>query len=464
MDSGIPGMVRIGREGHPIVLAHGVFDPLHYGHVRHLEAARKLGNSLIVSVTSDRFVRKGRGRPRFTAEQRAEVVAHLGFVDDVWINDAPDAVPAIQKFRPAIYVKGSDYAGREDEPALAREIAAVRALGGEYRMLDGTEMFSSSRLLAEDYGEEIIRHLDGSRDLLPRIEAAFERVRQLRALFVGERIIDEYIYVAPLAKPSKETVVAVHVVGSEEFAGGVAAAAAHAGTMCKVDVLEQPTDARIVKRRYVERGFNKKLFEAYSRDFLYLDEDQRQSFDAKLDAKLSETFDLIVVFDFGHGLISPAAVERLGRPGPRRFLAVNAQSNAANWGFNPVTKYRRPDYLCVDVQEARLAARDQRGQLCEVIAKLRHDAQTDNVVVTAGREGVFWPTGHVPAIAKRPVDTIGAGDCFLAFTAPLLAVGLDLEATCFVGNVAAGMKTEIVGHRNHIDAEDLLQTVRALLR
>ena len=62
------------RAGQTVIQAHGTFDLLHLGHVRHLEAARKLGDVLIVTVTADRFVNKGPGRPVFNAELRAEML------------------------------------------------------------------------------------------------------------------------------------------------------------------------------------------------------------------------------------------------------------------------------------------------------------------------------------------------------------------------------------------------------
>src|SRR5580698_5153111 len=97
------------RAGHTVIQAHGTFDLLHLGHVRHLEAARKLGDVLVVTITADRFVNKGPGRPVFSAELRAEMLASLEYVDWVVINDAPDSITAIERIRPNIYVKGQDY-------------------------------------------------------------------------------------------------------------------------------------------------------------------------------------------------------------------------------------------------------------------------------------------------------------------------------------------------------------------
>src|SRR5258708_8347189 len=95
--------------GRSVMQAHGTFDLLHLGHVRHLEAARRLGDTLVVTITADRFVNKGPGRPVFTEVLRAEMLAALEYVDWVAINPAPDAVSAIDAIRPKIYLKGQDY-------------------------------------------------------------------------------------------------------------------------------------------------------------------------------------------------------------------------------------------------------------------------------------------------------------------------------------------------------------------
>src|SRR5580698_8187548 len=103
------------RAGQVVVQAHGTFDLLHLGHVRHLEAARKLGDVLIVTVTADRFVNKGPGRPIFGQEVRAEMLAALEYVDFVGINHGPDAESLLDIIRPDVYVKGSDYENPEDD-------------------------------------------------------------------------------------------------------------------------------------------------------------------------------------------------------------------------------------------------------------------------------------------------------------------------------------------------------------
>lgn len=90
-----------------IVLVNGCFDILHIGHIRHLIAARRLGDKLVVSVTKDRSVNKGPDRPYMRAEARAELLRHYRFVDKVILVDS--SLEALKKVKPAIFCKGSEY-------------------------------------------------------------------------------------------------------------------------------------------------------------------------------------------------------------------------------------------------------------------------------------------------------------------------------------------------------------------
>ena len=97
---------------HPqiVVLANGVFDILHVGHVRYLEAAAQMGDKLIVSVTRDKFVNKGDGRPIYNEQERLEVVQALRCVRSVVLVDG--ALDALERVGPDIFVKGREYENR----------------------------------------------------------------------------------------------------------------------------------------------------------------------------------------------------------------------------------------------------------------------------------------------------------------------------------------------------------------
>lgn len=92
-----------------IVLAHGCFDIFHYGHLRHLQAAAKFGDYLVVSVTAAEFVNKGEGRPVFNDHQRMEILRSLRFVDQVELSKAETPDKVIKRWKPHVYVKGAEY-------------------------------------------------------------------------------------------------------------------------------------------------------------------------------------------------------------------------------------------------------------------------------------------------------------------------------------------------------------------
>ncbi|MEK7722559.1 MAG: adenylyltransferase/cytidyltransferase family protein, partial [Elusimicrobiota bacterium] len=139
---------RLKRKGKVIVHCHGVYDLMHPGHIRHLEAARRQGDVLVVTITPDRYVNKGPGRPVFNGHLRAESIAALSCVDYAAINCWPTAVEAINLLKPGVYVKGSDYAAPEQDitGGIVHEREAVENHGGRLHFTDEIT-FSSTELL-----------------------------------------------------------------------------------------------------------------------------------------------------------------------------------------------------------------------------------------------------------------------------------------------------------------------------
>src|ERR1051326_5789619 len=490
---------RLKRSGKTVVHAHGTFDLLHVGHVRHLEAARKLGDVLVITVTADRFVNKGPGRPVFNEGLRAEMLATLQYVDLVAINHEPDAVGAITAIRPDVYVKGQDYEKAEEDITgkITAERRAVEAHGGRIHFTHEV-MFSSTELINRHFNvfdPAVSRYLNGLRGngALAETLALIERVRDYRVVLVGDAIVDEYQYVVPMGKPPKESVIAGRYQDREMFAGGVFAAANHVASFCKkvdvitllgsadnhedfiraslrpnveLHVLRRPGAPTTLKRRFVDPTSMRKLFELYEMDDSPLTDDLARGLD-RLIAEIVPSAKVVVATDFGHGLIGPAAVRTLVEYSP--LLAVNAQSNSANMGYNLITRYPEADYVCIDAPEARLAIGDRISPIGEVAQKIAERVECPAIIVTHGRNGCVTherdgATHAIPAFARNVVDTVGAGDAFLAVTAPLVAAGGAMEKVAFIGNVAGALKVEIVGHRKSIEKAALIKGITGLLK
>jgi rfaE bifunctional protein nucleotidyltransferase chain/domain len=129
-----------------LVFTNGCFDLLHVGHVRYLQAARALGDALLVAINGDESVRalKGEGRPLNRAEDRAELIAGLECVDHVVIFPEARATQLLEIVRPAIYAKGGDYT---KDSLHAEERAALDQIGTEIRILPFETGHSTSGLL-----------------------------------------------------------------------------------------------------------------------------------------------------------------------------------------------------------------------------------------------------------------------------------------------------------------------------
>ena len=136
------------KHGRKLVLTNGCFDLLHLGHVRYLQAARSLGDSLVVALNGDDSVRslKGDGRPLNPAENRAEVIAALQSVDHVVIFPELRVTRLIEQLRPAIYVKGGDYTTLSLNPEGR---AALEKVGAEVQILPFEPGYSTSKMISQ---------------------------------------------------------------------------------------------------------------------------------------------------------------------------------------------------------------------------------------------------------------------------------------------------------------------------
>ena len=130
-------VVQMRARGKLMVFTNGCFELLHVGHIRYLQAARALGDALVVGLNSDESVRaiKGPPRPLVPQAERAELLAALGCVDYVVIFDEPTAEALVGALKPEVYVKGGDYraASSREQGAGSAVQGAPRCAGSESR-------------------------------------------------------------------------------------------------------------------------------------------------------------------------------------------------------------------------------------------------------------------------------------------------------------------------------------------
>ncbi len=485
--------------GKKVVHCHGVFDLLHIGHIKHLEAARKLGDVLVVTLTPDRFVNKGPHRPAFPERLRAEALASLVCVDFVAINEWPTAVETIERLRPDFYVKGvqRESGKRDHTDAIDREENAVKAAGGQLVLTD-EETFSASTLInrfMDVFTPETKAFLEQfrARHTPEEIVGYLQAMRKLKVLIIGETIVDEYQFCSVMGKSGKEPVLAALHNRTEQYAGGALAVANHVSnfsdqvsllsSLGEVNSCEEfirsklnqnvtphfirvPGAPTIIKRRFLEEYLAAKLFEVYVMRNEAAPAEIEEQFCRELE-RLAPQHDVVIVADYGHGLMTDRAVQLVCNK--TKFLAVNTQANAGNRGFNTISKYPRADFVSIGEPELRLDARKVNADLKQVAEGLARKMATKNFLVTRGSSGCLIHDRdqgffQVPAFAIRVVDRVGAGDAVLGVTAPCSALGVPPQVLGFIANVVGAEACTIMGHRSFIEPSSLFRHITSLMK
>lgn len=136
------------REGNTIALANGLFDIIHVGHLRYLEAAALEADILVVAVNSDRSARdlKGPGRPVVPEMERAELLAGFRCVDHVVVFDEPTVAAVLESLRPDVHCKGTDYSpDTVPERDVAKKLGIRIAIVGDPKQHATREMLDRIR-------------------------------------------------------------------------------------------------------------------------------------------------------------------------------------------------------------------------------------------------------------------------------------------------------------------------------
>lgn len=460
------------KQGTKVVHAHGVFDVLHAGHLAYFEAAKKYGDVLVVTLTSDRYVNKGPGRPYFSAEVRAKMLAALDIVDHVAISDYPTAVPAIEAIRPDFYVKGPDYKDRTKDVTgeIYNEENAVKSFGGELVFTDDIT-FSSSTLVNKYFVDwtddqrkiiETVKSLGGE----SRISEILEDVSRLSVCVVGEPITDTYRFCIPENISSKSPSISARHQYEENYEGGSKAIANHLKGFVKEVMEMDPGHYPFCQKvRYISLDRQQRIFEVthLPSDSWELIKPQRL---CRSILKSAKETDMTIVADFGHRLFEGEVLNCLHDID--RFIGLNVQTNSSNYGFNVYKKHRNFNYLSIDTREARLAFHDRNADAYTLALNVKRDIGNRALSMTLGSNGSYYlDKGREflsPAFTKNIVDATGAGDAYFALTSCLVKVRCDPALIPFMGNVFAGLKTQILGNKTPVTKASFMKAISAILK
>ena len=230
--------LELKKKNKKIALCHGVFDLLHPGHIYHFKQAKEKVDILIVSVTSDKNVLKGPGKPFFKEKLRLNSLAALELVDYVVLSNEQSAINVIKKIKPNFYVKGSDYKNSKNDITgkINLEKKEVKKIGGKIIFTTGP-IFSSSKIINKEFF-----YNDEQNNFFAKLKSKYniqtimnyiDQLINYKPLILGETIIDEYIFCNPIGKSGKETYMVLQQEKSEKYLGGVLSMAQNLSALVK---------------------------------------------------------------------------------------------------------------------------------------------------------------------------------------------------------------------------------------
>jgi rfaE bifunctional protein nucleotidyltransferase chain/domain len=480
-----------------IGLVHGVFDLFHYGHLLHLEKAKSLCDILVVSITADKFISKGPGRPFYNNSQRKKMIASLSQVNYVVLSEQNSAVEIINSLKPNFYFKGNDYANFKNDYSkkIIKEVNAVKKNNGKI-IFTNEKTFSSTKLInnySENLDDETKKYLlNISREIsFESIHKKLKKIKKMKVLIIGEAIIDKYTFTLPLGKSPKEQLIPVTTESIETYGGGIIATANHIIdfvddctilTVLSKDTKENKTIKNLVnkkvkqkyfksnnsinieKNRFIDKNENYKKFQISNLDKIEISEKVEKDIINYLKNNKNK-FDHIIIHDFGHGMLKSNIIKYLQTQSS--ILSVNVQTNSSNAGYNYITKYSKLNYFSIDEPEARLALQDNESNCFELFKKLKKIINFKSGSITFGRNGTNVFDGKemhfAPALSKNPVDTLGAGDAYFAISSLFTKNSSNVKVTSLVGNAAGALKIKFLGHRKSIIKLEFLNYLKALL-
>jgi rfaE bifunctional protein nucleotidyltransferase chain/domain len=481
-----------------IALCHGVFDLVHPGHLEHFNEAKKICDILVVSITSDKYANKGFGKPVFDENLRSFFLSNIKLVDFVFINQAKSSLQVIENLKPNFYIKGPDYSKKKNDIAgnLEKEKLCVEKFGGKLILTKGKTFSSSSLLNQSNLYEnslkithpEIFINNKLKINIKKNYQESIKKLKKKKILVLGEVILDKYIFCEPLGKPSKESIISVNFNNEKIYLGGVLPIAKIMNELSdnvtlvscykslsllkkikkslsrkiKTKLFYCKEYQDIYKTRFVQGSTINKIFEYYKYCGKPIDDRNLIEF---LKKNLSK-FDLILVADFGHGVITKNVIKELTKS---KKISVNVQTNSGNRGFNLFKKYNKSFFLCIDEPEFRLGMSDKFSNLKDLILN-KSNKNYKKITITRGINGSIYydkltkELKIMPAFNNKTKDTIGAGDTLFAYTSAFHLTSKSSFLPNLVGSIAASLKTNIVGHERIVQENEVFTYLNYLIK
>tara|TARA_B110000483_G_scaffold243657_1_gene334950 strand:- start:6692 stop:8200 length:1509 start_codon:yes stop_codon:yes gene_type:complete len=490
---------HIRKNKKSIGLCHGVFDILHYGHLKHFEAAKKKCDYLFVSITSDKYIKKGPNRPVHSEGERHSLLQSLELVDYVFIAEEESAVNTIDLIKPDYYFKGNDYKNNTSDKTkkIFYEIDAVKKNKGKIIYTNEKQM-SSSKIINQfglALNEEQIKFLDQIKknDDYTSIINALDELKKDKVLVVGDLIIDNYVYGDVLGKSGKEPHMVFCQSSKNFYIGGSAIIANHLSDFIKnvtlisdlgkeieikkllnkelkknikhLPILPTKGYKSCIKTRFIDTTTHYKLFGAYIISNLEISKFYK-SLNSKLNKEIKKN-DIIIIADYSNNFFNKSSINLIKKS--NKFNCAMIQKNSNNPSFFSINNIKNFDLICVNEGELRSELRDKKSEIDVLAKNFLIKNKLRFIIITKGISGSILFDHKLnkyscPSFNLKPVDKIGAGDSMLAILSILLKNKVNPLTSLLIASLVSSIVVSNMGNSYSTSRMDIERNLEFLLK
>lgn len=477
-----------------LIMCHGTFDLIHIGHLDHLLEAKKYADLLVVSLTTDKFIKKGPNRPLFKFQERAYHLSCLEFVDFIIPSNSVTAIENIISLKPNFYCKGIDYKKSKDDITtnIVHEINAAKKVKSRV-IITETKKLSSSNIINlrfDLFSDEQKHFLSKVRSnySFKMILNKLQKIEKIKVAVIGETIFDQYNYGLTLGKSGKDPFLTMLKDQEKLYSGG---ALAIANNICsfvknvtlytngseennyknflntfrsknlKIDFLKNSKN-KILKERFIDLNSNVKLLGYYHIEKNFNNND---SLIKKFNSQL-KNFDVVVIADYGHHLLDHKIIKSISSKS--KFLAINVQKNSYTNDTHAISKYQNCNLIIINETELRSLLKVDTNDLYKLSKYLKKQIKYEYLIITSGKDGarLFSENKniHVPAFSDSVIDKVGTGDTMLAIISIFLCDRKEEDLALLLGSIGASHSLSSHANSNVIDKEYIIKSISHLIQ
>ncbi len=483
--------IRKNNKKRKIGLCHGVFDIVHPGHLFHFKEVKKKCDILVVSITSDKHIKKKRV-VAFDKKTRLEQLACYELIDYVTCIDHKTALPAIKNLKPDFYAKGNEYKKLRSDPSrnIFSEKKEVNKHGGKL-IFTNEKTFSSTKIgYFLDSKSEVNKQnkkkgfkikynpiYDLSVSLID-IKNALIKLKKLNIAVIGDTILDELVYSDVVSGSEKSNGNVLKAKRTISQLGGASAIARQLNTIgVKVDLYTNFNKEKlnhkfkffkVSKKPIIHR--TQYINEKSGKSIISIHRDENISIQKNCDNILkklnSKKYDLIIISDYGYNVVPEWIIKKLKK---NIFIAASVQTNTFNKGFNLIEKYKDADMIYMNKTEAKIQTKLKNMHSTDkIFSKLCNLFKKNKLVsMTVGNNVSYTKKGSkkivMPKIVNNVNETMGCKEAFLALSSSTYVATKNIKVSSVIGSIASAYLANDISNHSSPDTEDILNISKIIL-